>query len=85
MQRNTPSPSQAMPSSSEKPAAGQSNFKLRMKEISAQERLIEMKKHEIEQKLLKEKLKNQEEALKKMQPASKSAQPTAKTFTGNRM
>jgi Ni,Fe-hydrogenase III large subunit len=62
----------------------QSNFKVRMKEISAQEKLIEQKKKEIEQKLLSAKMRNQEEALSKMAPTAKSS-PSAKSFTGNKM
>ena len=53
--------------------------------MSAQERLIEQKKQEIEQKLLQEKMKQHEDALNKMKPKQEKKPETKSLFSGNRM
>ena len=56
-------------------AAGGGSLQDRFKEMSAQERLIEEKKKEIELKLQEQKRKAQEEAISKMQAARSGKKP----------
>ena len=56
----------------------------RFRQMSEQERLIEMKKREIEQKMLQQKMKQQEETLTKMQHNKPKPKEQPK-FGGNRM
>ena len=57
------------------PSQGASSLQDRFKEMSAQEKLIEQKKKEIELKLLEQKRKAQVEAISKMQAARSSKKP----------
>ncbi len=58
----------------------------RFRQMNAQERLIEQKKKEIEQKLLAEKMKQHEDALNKMKPKQeKKTESKPSLFSGNRM
>ncbi len=54
--------------------------------MSAQERLIEQKKQEIEQKMLQQKMKQHDDALSKMKPKQERKPETKPpSFVGNRM
>ena len=48
-----------------------SSLQERFRQMNEQEKLIEQKKREIEQRMLAQKMKEQEEALKKIQPKKK--------------
>ena len=60
----------------------------RFRQMSEQERLIQQKKAEIEQKMIQQKLKVQEDAMNKMAGKSKlkdGSEPSTATFTGNKL
>ncbi|XP_074650051.1 uncharacterized protein LOC141905171 isoform X2 [Tubulanus polymorphus] len=62
------------------------NYKIRMKEISDQERLIQQKKKEIEDKMMKEKQKEQDDSSKNPPATTAKPQTSAKsTFSGAKM